>query len=154
MTLNATKEDPATDWSEGSAAHDTFPLFRYLGLMTLAQALATAWQAPVFLELVRMGAVSGLALLAGGLGCATLYVTVLRAATGGRPGKVAFGAAALLLGLSCWKWGGPFLMALVVYGALLAVGGLRLCFMRDERLPVPPDSKVSTESPDGAPVRE
>ncbi len=144
--------------SEGSAAHDTLPLFRYLGLMTLAQALAMAWLAPVFWELVRMGAVSVLSLLAGVLGCVTLYVGVLRAVLGatrgGRPGKKAFGAAAVLLGLSCWKWGVPLLMALVGYGALLAVGGLRLSFMRDERLPLPSASPVLPQDAEGAPARE
>jgi hypothetical protein len=154
MTSNATREDPATGGSESRAAHDTLPLFRYLGLMTLAQGVATAWLAPVFLELVRMGAVSVLALLAGVVGSLALYGAVLRAAVGGKPGKRAFGAAALLLGLSCWKWGVPVLMALVVYGALLAIGGLRLSFMRDERVPLPADSKVSMEGPGGAPVRE
>lgn len=154
MTSNLSDNDAAAAASEGSAAHDTVPLFRYLGLMTLAQALAMAWQAPVFWELARMGAVNVLSLLAGVLGCATLYAAVLRAARGGAPGKKAFGVAAVLLGLSCWKWGLPSLMALVAYGALLAVGGLRLSFMRDERLPAPSASPIVPPDAEGMPARD
>ncbi|MDL5033036.1 hypothetical protein QRD43_14065 [Pelomonas sp. APW6] len=147
-------KDPAADPSEGNAVHDTPQLFRYLGWMTLAQALVTAWLAPVFLELVRLGAVNVLTLLAAVLGCATLYATVLRAVMSGTSGKKAFGAAAVLLGLSCWKWGVPFLMALMGYGALLAVGGLRLSVLREEHLSAPSASDVRAAGLDGAPLQE
>ncbi|WMW80915.1 hypothetical protein RF679_01210 [Undibacterium cyanobacteriorum] len=69
--------------------------------------LATAYFAPVYWELVQVGATAFLSLVLSVAGCLCLYISTLTA-LGTRPlGKVGFILAALLVGISSsgWGWG-------------------------------------------------